>query len=115
IRLALTAGAEGRLQVAPASFRREEFLEEERVPRDGADATVLQDRAELVPQREKAGRLDADDRHAAGGPVSQGSDEPRQLLARLADEARAEEGPPAAQGARGVVLDDGVSAGLEDR
>src|SRR2546430_12901717 len=100
VRLARTVRAQGQLQLSAPRLAGEEFLEQERLVRNGLDGPLLHHGSELVAQRQQAGRLDSDDGNAAFRMGAERVHEPRQLNAGLVHQTGAEEGAPAAQGAR---------------
>src|SRR5437764_5023647 len=114
VRLARTVRAQGELELSAPRLAGEEFLEQQRLLRDGLDGAFLHHGSELVAQRQEARGLDSDDGNAALRMRAERVDEPRQLHPRLVHQAGAEERAPAAQRARRRVLDDATAGGFED-
>src|SRR5438270_10902604 len=90
VRLARAAGTQGQVQLSAPRLAGEEFFEQQRLLRNGLDGSFLHDRSELVAQRLEAGGLDSDDRSAALRMGAERVHEPRQLHARLVQQAGAQ-------------------------
>ena len=79
-------GAERQLQPAGFGLAHQKLLEGERMGADGLGVVVLAQRGEFVAQGQQAARLEADDRHAAGGEGREGGDETVELGPGFIDE-----------------------------
>ena len=97
----------------------EEFLEQHRPARHLGGAAVLDDRRDLVAEREQAARLEADDRHAARSIGCERRERALGLFTCLVDAAHGEESAAAAQRPRAAVGGgrdlDAVAAGAQHR